>query len=230
MTLKKFISNTPVLRRIVPVLKNMIGNSRFPGTEAYWEERYKSGGNSGSGSYNRLAEFKAKIINDFIEEKKIASSIEFGCGDGNNLSLINYPKYIGLDVSPTSTKLCINKFKDDSSKSFYVYNSLAFQDNHKLFSAELSLSLDVIFHIVEDDTFIKYMNDVFHASQKYVIVYSRDYSEKQVYHEKSRNISQWITENQQSFRLIKKIENPYKYDPKDPNNTSNALFMIYEKN
>lgn len=229
MTLKKFISDAPVLRRIVPVLKNMIGNSRFPGTEAYWEERYKSGGNSGSGSYNRLAEFKAKVINDFIEEKRIVSAIEFGCGDGNNLSLINYTKYIGLDISSTATKLCIHKFKNDPSKSFYVYNSLSFQDNHKLFKAELSLSLDVIFHIIEDDIFIKYMNDVFYASQKYVIIYSRDYSEKQVYHQKSRNISQWIAKNQQSFTLIKKIENPYKYDPNDPDNTSNAMFIIYER-
>jgi hypothetical protein len=29
--------------------------------------------------------------------------------------------------------------------------------------------------------------------------------------------------------MIKKIENPYKFDPKDPENTSNALFIIYEK-
>lgn len=228
--LKKFITKTPVLRDIVQILLKLTGNSRFPGSEPYWEDHYKSGGDSGSGSYNRLAEFKANIINDFITEKRIASAIEFGCGDGNNLSLINYPKYIGLDVSPTAIKLCMNKFKNDDSKSFYVYNSLAFLDNHMLFRAELSLSLDVIYHLVEDDIFIKYMTQLFQSSQKYVIIYSRDYSEKQVFHQRSRNFSQWITENQKSSRLIKEIENPYKYDSKDPNNTSNALFMIYEQN
>ncbi len=35
-------------------------------SSAYWEERYIQGRNSGNGSYGRLAEFKAKIINDFV--------------------------------------------------------------------------------------------------------------------------------------------------------------------
>ena len=30
----------------------------------YWEKRYSKGGNSGAGSYNNLALFKASIIND----------------------------------------------------------------------------------------------------------------------------------------------------------------------
>jgi hypothetical protein len=109
-------------------------------------------------------------------ETNIKSAMEFGCGDGNNLSLIKYPKYIGLDISPTAIKICINKFKNDLSKSFYVYNSLAFRDNQNLFISELCLSLDVIFHLVEDELFTKYMNDLFEASDKYVIIYSRDYS------------------------------------------------------
>src|ERR1035438_8966382 len=115
--LKKFITKTPVLRDIVQILLKLTGNSRFPGSEPYWEDHYKSGGDSGSGSYNRLAEFKANIINDFITEKRIASAIEFGCGDGNNLSLINYPKYIGLDVSPTAIKLCMNRFRSEEHTS-----------------------------------------------------------------------------------------------------------------
>ena len=35
------------------------------------EDRYKNGGNSGQGSYNALAKFKASVINDFIENNKI---------------------------------------------------------------------------------------------------------------------------------------------------------------
>ena len=51
----------------------------------YWNERYKHGGNSGDGSYGHLAEYKAEIINDFIEENQIHNIIEFGSGDGNQL-------------------------------------------------------------------------------------------------------------------------------------------------
>ena len=41
---------------------------KFKSSNTYWKERYKTGGNSGSGSYNHLSEFKAKILNDFIEK------------------------------------------------------------------------------------------------------------------------------------------------------------------
>lgn len=39
----------------------------------YWEERYRNGGTSGEGSYNRLAEFKAKVLNDFVQCNNIKS-------------------------------------------------------------------------------------------------------------------------------------------------------------
>ena len=39
----------------------------------YWEKRYASGGNSGAGSYNYLAEFKAEILNNFVTENNINS-------------------------------------------------------------------------------------------------------------------------------------------------------------
>ena len=69
---------------------------------AYWEGRYRAGGNSGAGSYGRLATFKAGFVNGFVELNAIRSAIEFGCGDGNQLSLLSVPRYTGVDVSPTA--------------------------------------------------------------------------------------------------------------------------------
>jgi hypothetical protein len=230
-SLKEIILKTPLLKELVPVYRSFQrwrDKKQFSGSDTFWEDRYRAGGDSGPGSYHRLAAFKAKVINDFIVEKNVGSAIEFGCGDGNNLSLVNYPKYIGLDVSPTSTRLCINKFQNDNSKSFYVYNSLSFLDNHQLFRADMSLSLDVIYHLVEDEIYAKYMTDLFQSAQKYVIIYSWDESGTQDFHQKSRNFSKWVTENQPSFKLISRIENPYPFDASDPENTSNAVFMMYE--
>ncbi len=65
----------------------------FPGSDKYWEQRYAVGGNSGVGSYGKFANFKAEVINKFVREHKIKSVIEFGCGDGNQLKLANYPSY-----------------------------------------------------------------------------------------------------------------------------------------
>lgn len=85
---------------------------------AYWNERYVSGGNSGAGSYNRLAEFKAEVLNAFVERERIQSVIEWGCGDGNQLRLARYPRYIGLDVSKEAVRKCRNIFKADRTKKF----------------------------------------------------------------------------------------------------------------
>jgi hypothetical protein len=65
----------------------------------YWEERYFNGGNSGNGSYGFLAEYKKDFINQFIVENNIKSLLEYGCGDCNQLSMIDCEKIIGVDVS-----------------------------------------------------------------------------------------------------------------------------------
>ncbi len=72
------------------------------GSAQYWRDRYRTGGNSGAGSYGRLASFKAEIINAFVREHNITSVIEFGCGDGLNSLLADYPTYLGFDVADES--------------------------------------------------------------------------------------------------------------------------------
>ena len=67
----------------------------FEGSSSYWENRYVADGNSGPGSYGDLAIFKAKILNEFIGTKNVQSVIEFGCGDGHQLSLARYPRISG---------------------------------------------------------------------------------------------------------------------------------------
>lgn len=179
----------------------------FPGSKVYWEERYKNGGDSGAGSYNKIAEYKSKIINEFINNNNIKSIIEFGCGDGNQLQYSKYPKYIGLDVSATAIKRCIKEFKNDVSKSFYVYDSLAFCDNHRLFSTELSLSLDVIYHLIEDEIFNEYMSHLFDTARKYVIIYANDHDYKRFHHIQSRRFSPWVEKNRDNWELIEVIKN-----------------------
>ena len=53
----------------------------------YWKRRYDNGGNSGAGSYNRLAKFKAEIINGFVKSHMIKTVIEWGCGDGRSITI-----------------------------------------------------------------------------------------------------------------------------------------------
>ncbi|NQU04581.1 MAG: hypothetical protein HQ568_00700, partial [Calditrichaeota bacterium] len=92
--MKKIIKKIPVLRSIAMAVNlTFIAPRSFPGSEDYWKQRYKSGGNSGAGSYHKFAEFKADILNSFVRDKQIRTIIEYGCGDGNQLRLSEYPSY-----------------------------------------------------------------------------------------------------------------------------------------
>lgn len=177
----------------------------------YWENRYQKGGNSGAGSYGDFSIFKSKFINDFVSKNNIGSVIEFGCGDGNQLSLAKYNKYIGIDVSNTIVNSCRLKFSQDFSKKFMTYNE------YNLESADLSLSLDVIFHLVEQNIFEEYMNRLFASSRRYVIIYSSNTNDSispKVPHIKHRRFSDWIDLHEPGWRLLQYLPNsfPYKSD------------------
>ncbi len=223
----KSVTDSDVLNFIL----NKIGRLHFPGSARYWEKRYASGNNSGNGSYGRLAKHKAEIINSFVKNNKIKSIIEFGCGDGNQLSLAKYPKYIGLDVSITAIGMCINKFKENKKYSFYLYNGKALADNAGVFKGDLSLSLDVIFHLIEDSVFERYMHDLFNSSNKFVIIYSSNtndnFSTKGV-HVKHRLFSEWVDKNVSGWKIYKTITNKFPLK-NDDRYGSFSDFYIYKK-
>ncbi|MBN1671906.1 MAG: class I SAM-dependent methyltransferase [Kiritimatiellae bacterium] len=202
---------------------------RFPGTAAYWESRYARGGHSGFGSRGQLAQFKAKIINEFVRDKSVRSVIEFGCGDGHQLSLGEYGTYIGLDVSPTALALCRQRFYGDQTKSFFLYHSLCFVDHAGLFRADLALSLDVLFHLVEDDIYAAYMNHLFDSANRFVIVYSANFDAPQRFHVRWRHFTPWIEQNRTDWRLLRTVNTPYPYNEADRDRSSFSDFYVYEK-
>ena len=200
----------------------------FPGSAAYWQQRYFKGGNSGAGSYGNLAKFKASIINKFVKNNNIYSVIEWGCGDGNQLSLAKYNSYVGVDVSREVIKLCEKKFKNDRSKKFYVNDEVSILPEDKY---DLSLSLDVIFHLIEDDMFESYMTNLFSSSNKFVIIYSSNNDKllDPAIHVKHRKFTNWISINAKSWSLMQKINNKYPWDLDNNTLTSFSDFYIYQK-
>lgn len=196
----------------------------FPGSRTYWEARYAGGGNSGVGSYHKFAEFKAEILNDFIVSNSVDTVIEFGCGDGNQLLLANYPRYLGFDVSATAVNLCLGKFAGDNSKSFKLLDQYAGE------TADLTLSLDVIFHLVEDEEFEAHMRILFNAATRFVILYSSDTDNNAHHHRhvKHRHFTKWIQENTIRWSLDRLIGNRYPYIG-DYKQGSFADFYIYRR-
>lgn len=197
MGVKKFLDRYPFNR-----IYEWIRYKKFKNSGAYWEKRYASGGTSGRGSYGKLAEYKADYINSFVAEHNISSVIELGCGDGNQLTLARYPKYTGLDISKTAIKKCTALFSGDNSKKFYLYGSSAF-DLPGDTGADLSMSLDVIYHLIEPAVYEKYMHDLFDASSKYVIIYAWDGDVKTSPHVLHRNFTKWVTDHKPEWSLIR---------------------------
>lgn len=228
--LKKNIKKIPVLIFFIRLIMNIFRKKNdFPGAEVYWDDRYSSGNDSGSGSYNRLAKFKADFINSFVYKNSIKSVVEFGVGDGNQLKMCNYEKYIGYDVSIKAIEICIQEFKFDTTKTFKLVS------NYEKESADLTLSLDVIYHLVEDNSFKNYMNKLFESSNLYVIIYSSNgggssKNHPEGYHIKHRKFTDWVEQFCKDWKLIEVKKNPYPYSAQQPDFTSFADFYIYKKN
>lgn len=196
----------------------------FPGATAYWEKRYSSGGNSGAGSYLLFAEFKAEVINNFVAAHRVESVIEFGCGDGNQLRLAKYPAYVGFDVSSTAVAQCQELFNADHRKSFRLMSE--YRDE----TADLTLSLDVIYHLVEDHVFESYMRTLFEASHRYVIVYASDSDDNRdqgVTHVRHRKFTRWVQQKLPAWKLVEHITNRYPYRG-NYQEGSFADFFVYE--
>lgn len=225
--MKKIIKKIPFLGLlIVSLYRKFITGYKFSNSKKYWEDRYNKGGNSGAGSYNQLAEFKASIINAFLVEKQIHSTLELGCGDGNQLKYMKYKKYMGLDVSKTAVETCKKLYKQDVTKSFDLI------ENSKDLKYDLVLSLDVIYHLVEDDIFHSHMKKIFKSSNKYVIIYSSDFDDKRSgrenEHVRHRNFTKWIEKNVLDFNLVDKVSNKFPYNG-DEYTSSLADFYFYER-
>ena len=191
----------------------------------YWKHRYESGGNSGAGSYAELAQFKAEVVNVFVMEKNIATVIEYGCGDGNQLGLAQYPHYIGFDISAKALELCKSRFTGDDRKIFKLMDDYAGE------KADLTLSLDVIYHLLEDAVFNRYMERLFDSSERFVILYSSNtdlQAVNQAPHVHHRKFSTWIQENRPQWLLLKHIPNKYPLAV-DRSRGSFADFYVYGK-
>ena len=177
----------------------------------WWDTWYAQGGNSGPGSRNFLTTYKAEVINDFLKKHSIDSVIEFGCGDGYNLGLIDYSDYLGLDVAKTTIKNCIELYKHDTTKSFMLYDPSYFA-NKGFKQVDLVVCLDVLYHIINEDEYINTIADIFSFKSQYIILYTtlaeknNDGASPEIYH---RNIANYL-ETYSTEYAYEVVENRYK--------------------
>lgn len=129
------------------------------------------------------------MINDFIASAGVISVIDFKCGDGGQLRLSRYPNDIGVDVSAAAIANSSQIFSHDKTKSFVAAASYAGE------KADASISLDVIYHLIEDDVYEEYMKNLFGAASRYVIIYSSSFDGDDLglaRHVRHRKFTDWV--------------------------------------
>ncbi len=208
-----------VKRRINQMNENVFSS------KAYWKNRFGSGGDSGMGSAGRLARMKADFINAFLKLNNIQSVVELGCGNGAQLKLYEFPKYLGIDVSESAINACRDILSGNPNYQFVLDTDLM-----DAYECELGLSVDVIFHLVEDEVFEKYLRDLFFFATKYVIIYSSDYDKEwNARHVRHRNFSNVVATRFPEWRRVAIAPNPYPFERSQAGITSFADFHVYAR-
>jgi hypothetical protein len=150
---------------------------------------------------------------------EISSAIEFGCGDGAQLALCRYPSYLGFDVSSSAIVECQSRFAGVSCQQFKLL------DDYQGERADLTLSLDVIYHLVKQDVYEAHLRLLFDSSDRYVIVFSTDHDTKAIEnsrHCRHRCFTDWVQEHRPEFVLTDVQTNKSA-------NPNAAKFYIFEK-
>ena len=133
--------------------------------------------------------------------------------------------YLGLDVSPAAIAMCRAMFAGDSSKEFRT------TDGYDGDQADTALSLDVIYHLVEDAVFERYMTTIFNAAQKWVVIYSSNFDgldENHADHVRHRKFTNWITTHRPEWYCARIIKNEFPFSG-DFKSGSHADFHFFRK-
>lgn len=185
----------------------------FRSSGEYWQRRYSRGGTSGAGSYGAQARWKGETVSDIVRELGAESVVELGCGDGNQLRHCSYPRYLGLDVSSIAVRRCAELFGDDPTKSFARYDPDALVDPAGWFRADVAVSLEVIFHLVEDEVFETYLRHLFDLARSWVLICSTDRDDlPRGAHERHRVFTRWVAEHRPQWELVRTFHPPADVD------------------
>jgi SAM-dependent methyltransferase len=135
---------------------------------SYWDRRYRKGRTSGAGSEGAAAEAKAAYVNALIVREGVGSVVDWGCGDGTVLGLLDPAvEYTGLDVS----RHVIQRHRRRGRGRFLLLR----RGSRPAVRADLALSLDVMFHLVDDRDYEEHLANLFASATRLVLVHSADY-------------------------------------------------------
>lgn len=134
-------------------------------TASYWERRYARGGNSGAGSRGREADYKAERVSQILGRYRIRSLLDLGAGDGYVAArlLLGDCHYLGVEPSDSARALArIAAPHLEFVPSIPARPAPGF---------DCCLSMDVVFHLLDDAQTAAYFAELFGWSDRYVLIY-----------------------------------------------------------
>ena len=188
----------------------------------YWDKRYRQGRSSGAGSEGEEGSYKAQYVSEFVREHNVMNVLDWGCGDGQVLRKMSLPGlgdpqyvvYTGVDVSPTILEAMRREFP---SREFCSPE----QAVKRGFTAELALSMDVLFHLPDDGDYHTYLDRLFGSAEQHVIIYATNVAEgRTARHVYRRHFTPDIEQRFPDWRLA--IAEP-------PLREGLASFFVYER-
>ena len=168
--------------------------------------------------------YKSKFLNDFLEENRVTSVVDFGCGDGNQLRDLNLQHYLGFDVSAVAVDRCSAIYSGDPHKEF---RRVAEYGGEK---AEVAMSLDVIYHLVEDTVFDDYLARLFLAAERYVVIYASNDDYRPIHQARHVRHRAFVDIALSRFPEFGLISTPLRPQTLGGPAQGRASFFVFEKN
>ena len=95
-------------------------------------------------------------------------------------------------------------------------------------ATDLAMSIDVIFHLVEDSVFAAHLDALFAHARRFVLIYASNVDLAwPAAHVRHRRFSDRVASAYPEWRLQLHLPNPYPFDPSRPDDTSFADFFVY---
>jgi len=138
----------------------------------YWNERYKTGRDSGVGSYGAEVERKIELLRDLVNGCYPAAKtiLDVGCGDFNlGSKLLPYLskdiEYLGLDLSQEIVDRNTKEYGTDKIKFKKIDEVGVFDDR-----ADVVICMDVLFHIIDQGEYNKMLDTLSKSYDQYLVV------------------------------------------------------------
>jgi hypothetical protein len=143
-----------------------VNSSRIFGgskSEEYWEKRYRDGGKSGQGSVGMARDWKWSVIQKHVPQ--VEDVVDVGCGDLSFWEGRTCERYIGIDISPHIIRRNSEKRPDWAFVARPAEKRLPLR-------GRVVLCLDVLFHILDDETAMGIMENLCEYSSEWVIIHA----------------------------------------------------------